>query len=431
MIQTFQAQRPLAHSLLSKLASDLAAASAPHEEGCDAVAWAEQARPEQLPPDGDWLIWYIQAGRGWGKTRTGAEWLYEMSKVVPRVAIVAESFGEGRDTCVEGESGIKALHPDVQFNRSLGELRFPSGAWGKIFSAEDPESLRGPNNYAAWCDEIAKWRYLKKTWDMLMFTMRKGERPRVVITTTPKPLPLLKDLRARPTTVVTRGRTYDNFANLSEVFINEIIKPYEGTALGRQELEAEDLEDVEGALWKRTLIEEKRETKAPDLIRVVVGVDPSASQDGSGDECGIVAAGIGYCDCQGAPDLHGFVLGDDTVRGGPAEWARASVTSYHRHKADRLIAEANNGGGMVAVTIGTIPHAPPVDLVHASRGKHTRAEPISMLYEQGKVHHVGTFPQLEDEMCSWVPGQASPNRMDALVWALTEAMLGSSEGIYF
>ena len=392
--------------------------------------WWLLARDDQLPPDlaSGWLIWYIQAGRGWGKTRTGAECTWEMSRRARRIAIVAESFSEGRDVCIEGETGIKTLHPELDWNRSIGEMTFPSGARGKIYSAEDPDSLRGPNNYFAWCDEIAKWRYLKQTWDQLMFTLRKGD-VRTVVTTTPRPLPLLKELKARPTTVITRGRTYDNIANLASAYIENVIKPYEGTTLGRQELEAEDLADVEGALWKRATIEGKRETKAPDLIRIVVGVDPSASETGSGDECGIVAAGIGWCNCQGRRELHAFVLGDSSVRGGPVAWANEAVTAYHRHRADRLIAEANNGGGMVAVTIGTIPHAPPVVLVHASRGKHTRAEPISMLYEQGKVHHVGSFPYLEDEMCSWVPGHASPNRMDALVWALTELALGGTAGV--
>jgi len=351
-----------------------------------------------------------------------------MSQRAARIAIVAESFSEGRDVCIEGETGIKTLHPALQWNRSIGEMTFPSGAKGKIYSAEDPDSLRGPNNYFAWCDEIAKWRYMQQTWDQLMFTLRKGD-VRTVITTTPRPLPLLKALKARATTVVTRGRTYDNMANLAPAYIENVIKPYEGTTLGRQELEAEDLEDVDGALWQRSTIEARRVTKAPDLIRVAVGVDPSAHETGAGDECGVVAAGRGWCQCRGTPELHGFVLGDDSVRGGPAAWAREAVTSYHRHKADRLIAEANNGGGMVAVTIGTIDHAPPVALVHASRGKHTRAEPIALLYEQGKVHHVGAFPRLEDEMCSWLPGQASPNRMDALVWVLTELALGGTPGV--
>jgi len=382
--------------------------------------WWVCARDEQLPPLGDWLIWYIQAGRGWGKTRTGAEATWEASKNSPRIAIVAESFSEGRDVCIEGETGIKTLHPELVFNRSIGEMTFPSGAKGKIYSAEDPDSLRGPNNYFAWCDEIAKWRYLKQTWDQLMFTLRKGD-VRTVITTTPRPLPLLKEIKARPSTHVTRGTTYDNLANLAPAYIENIIKPYEGTEQGRQELGAEDLEDAEGALWKRSQIDAKRVYKAPDLDRIVVAVDPSATS--GGDEAGIVTAGSAMCNCKGTPERHAFVLSDDSVQASPEKWAANSVTAYHKFKADKLIAEDNNGGEMVETTIRTVPHAPPVKRIHASRGKHTRAEPISMLSQQGKIHHVGAFPKLEDELCSWVVGMDSPNRLDAYVWALTELML--------
>ncbi len=387
--------------------------------------WWICARNEQLWPDGNWLIWYIQAGRGWGKTRTGAEATWYASARSPRIAIVAESFSEGRDVCIEGETGIKALHPELQFNRSIGEMSFPSGAKGKIYSAEDPDSLRGPNNYFAWCDEIAKWRYLKETWDQLMFTLRKGD-VRCVITTTPRPLPLLKELKARPTTHVTRGVTYDNIENLAPAYIANIIKPYEGTEQGRQELNAEDLEDNERALWKRSQIEADRVYKAPDLDRIVVGLDPSATA--GGDEAGVVTAGTGLCYCKGddKPERHGFVLSDDSVRASPEKWAANGVTAYHKFKADKLIAEDNNGGEMVETTIRTIPHAPPVKRIHASRGKHTRAEPISMLSQQHKIHHVGAFPKLEDELCTWVPGMDSPNRLDAYVWALTELMLGHS-----
>jgi phage terminase large subunit-like protein len=391
------------------------------------TTWATIARPEQLPPVGDWLIWYIQAGRGWGKTRTGAEATWAASEHSARIAIVAESFGEGRDVCIEGETGIKTLYPELHFNRSIGEMTFPSGAKGKIYSADDPDSLRGPNNYFAWCDEIAKWRYLKKTWDQLMFTLRKGD-VRTVITTTPRPLPFLMELKARPTTVVTRGTTYDNLANLAPAYIANIVKPYEGTELGRQELNAEDLEDSQEALWQRSKIEALRVNRAPDLTTIVTGIDPNAT--GTGDDAGIVTAGIGPCNCRGPWETHGFVLSDDTTSGGPRIWARDGVSAYHKHHADQLVAEDNNGGEMVEITIGTIPGAPPVKRIHASRGKHTRAQPVAMLYEQGKVHHVGTFAALEDELCTWVPGMASPNRLDALVWALTEVMIGTSDGVF-
>jgi phage terminase large subunit-like protein len=390
------------------------------------TAWETIARPEQLPPPGAWFCWYIQAGRGWGKTHAAAEYTWKMSKRARRIAIVAESFGDGRDYCVEGETGIKTLHPELSFNRSLGEMTFPSGAKGKIFSAEDPESLRGPNNYFAWCDEIAKWRYLKQTWDMLMYTMRKGD-PKVVVSTTPKPYPFLKEIKGRPNTIVVYGKTADNLANLAPVYIDQVIKPYIGTEQGRQELDAEDIEDVAAALWKRAQIEADRVTKAPDLIRVVTAIDPSATE--TGDEAGIITGGMGWCSCQGHPAIHAFVLSDDSVQAHPSKWAHAGVTAYHKYAADTLVAESNNGGQMVAVTIGTIPGAPVVKLISASRGKYTRAEPIAMLSQQHMIHHVGTFALLENEQCSWVPGMASPNRLDAYVWLCTELSLGGTPGI--
>lgn len=344
-----------------------------------------------------------------------------MSQIAPRIAIVAPSFGDGRDYCIEGETGIKTLHPELHWNRSMGEMTFPSGAKGKLYSSEDPDSLRGPNNYFAWCDELASWKYLKKTWDMLAFTMRKGS-PRWVVTTTPKPYKFLQELKARPGTVVVCGSTYENIANLAPAYIAQVITPYEGTDLGRQELEAEDLEDVQGALWTLAQIEAQRVTKHPPLTRIAVGIDPNAS--GTGDEAGIVTAGVGMCDCKGAPELHGFVLSDDSTQGGPRVWAHEGVTAYHKHAADVLVAEANQGGEMVAVTISTVPNAPPVKLVHASRNKQTRAEPISLLSQQGKIHHVGSFGLLESELRTWTPGMASPNRLDAYVWVLTELMIG-------
>lgn len=387
------------------------------KEQSSTPTWRVLARPEQLPPAGEWFCWYIQAGRGWGKTHAAAEYTWEMSQHAKRIAIVAESFGDGRDYCIEGETGIKTLHPELQWNRSMGEMTFPSGAKGKIYSAEDPESLRGPNNYFAWCDEIAKWRYLKQTWDMLMYTMRKGD-PRVVVSTTPKPYPFLKEIKARANTVVVRGRTKDNMANLSSVYIDQVIKPYEGTEQGRQELDAEDLEDIAGALWKRSQIDTDRVTRAPELVRIVTAIDPSATA--TGDEAGIITAGI---DDAGQV----YVLSDDSVQAHPSKWAEAAVTAYHKYRADALVAESNNGGQMVEVTISTIAHAPRTKLIHASRGKATRAEPVSMLSQQHKIHHVGTFALLEDELCSWVPGNTSPNRLDAYVWAITELAIDHSE----
>lgn len=385
--------------------------------------WAEHGRPEQQPPPGDWRTWLILAGRGWGKTRTLVEFGVKRVEVYPRLAIVAPTFADGRDTVVEGESGFLATHRDKieTWNRSMGELHFTNGARGKIFSSDEPDRLRGPQHHTALCDELAVWRYPQATWDMLMMGLRLGDDPRVCVATTPRPIPLIKWLLMQSTTHATRGSTFDNRANLAEPYFEQIIARYEGTELGRQELGGELLEDTEGALWRRATIEAGRANTLPVLSRVVTGIDPTNTA--TGDEAGIVTAGVGMCMCKGAPERHGFILSDDSVQGSPKAWASAGVAAYHKFQADSLIAEDNNGGEMVEVTIETIPHAPPVKRIHASRGKQTRAEPISMLYEQGKVHHVGAFPKLEDEMCSWVPGDPSPNRMDALVWTLTELML--------
>lgn len=363
----------------------------------------------------DWLIWYIRAGRGWGKTLAGAQWVKQVAQKKARIAIVAPTFDAGRDICVEGETGLKSLIPDLHWNRSMGEMTFPSGARGKLFSAEEPDRLRGPNNVYAWCDEFSSWRYQKETWDMLMFTLRKGAS-QVAITTTPRPSPLAKDIQARASTVVTWGSTYENTANLSAAYISNIVKPYEGTALGRQELEAQDIEDIPGALWTRGILEACRVRTAPDLVRLVIGLDPAVSSGEASAETGIIAAGI---DASG----HAYILEDASLRASPHQWATQAVDMFRRHGADRLIAEANNGGEMVAHTLRTVASNLPITLVHASRGKYIRAEPISALYERGLVHHVGTFPLLEDQLCAWLPGRQSPDRLDALVWALTALLL--------
>lgn len=382
--------------------------------------WHTLARPEQRAPAGDWRVWLILAGRGWGKTRTGAEWIVEQTQRVPRVRVIAPTFADARDVCVEGESGIATLHRDQieAWNRSLGEIRFTNGAHCKLFSADEPERLRGPQSYADWYDELAAWRYAQDTWDMAMMGLRLGDDPRVCVTTTPRPIPLVRTLLAAPTTHVTRGSTYDNAANLAPQFLEQILARYEGTRLGRQELHALLLEETPGALWTRALIEQGRTAEVPALSRVVVSLDPPAGSDDEAAEAGIVVAGIGMCACKGRPEEHGFVLDDRSLRATPAGWARAAVAAYSTHHADRIIAERNNGGEMVEHTLRTISPAAPIETVWASRGKHTRAEPFSALYEQGKVHHVGTFAHLEDQMCSWVPGMDSPDRLDALVWAL-------------
>lgn len=380
--------------------------------------WTAKLRPNQLPPDGDWFIWLIRAGRGWGKTLTGALWTLGTSERVPRIAIVAATYGDGRDYCIEGETGIKTICPDLDFNRSLGEMIFPSGCKGKLFSAEEPDRMRGPNIYAFWCDEYAAWKYRVQAFKQLLLMSRKGDNLRGVITTTPKP-GALKDIEARPTTVVTRGTTRENIDNLSPIFIREVVKPLEGTTLGKQEIEGLDIEDTPGALWKREpMIEAHRIAEIPDLVRIVVAVDPAASSDEGSDETGIVIAGL---DAKG----HGYVLDDMSLRASPNGWASEAIAAYSKYRADRIVYEKNNGGEMVANTLRTVSKNVPLSDVWASRGKRTRAEPVAALYEQGSVHHVGTFAALEDQLCSWVPdsGMDSPDRLDAMVWALTELML--------
>lgn len=386
------------------------------------------ARPEQLPPAGDWSTWLILAGRGWGKTRTGAEWFRKKAQSVPLLRIIAPTFADARDTCVEGESGLKSICGKgelVKWNRSIGEGEFSSGARFKVFSGNEPDRLRGPQSYADWCDELGAWEYAEAAWDMAQMGLRLGTHPQVCVTTTPRPIKLIKDLIASSNTHVTHGSTYDNRENLAASFFQNIIAKYEGTRLGRQELNAEILEDAPGALWKRDTIDANRHRgELPKFDMIVVGVDPTATS--TGDEAGIITdarARIGAHN-------HLYVLADDSMHGSPREWATAAVTAYYRHKADLIVAEANNGGEMVAAVIAQVDSMVPVKLVHASRAKRTRGEPIAAIYEATKGsdmpprgHHVGVFSELEDELCQWVPGDASPNRLDAHVWAATELML--------
>jgi phage terminase large subunit-like protein len=337
-----------------------------------------------------------------------------------RVAVVAPTIADARKVCIEGESGIlRCLPPNTyKWNRSLGELTLANGSQIATYSAEEPARLRGPQHHMAWCDELACWKYQQETWDMLMFGLRLGQDPRVIVTTTPRATPTVKAIVADTGTHTTRGTTFENRQNLAPSWYASILQAYEGTRLGRQELLAEILEDVEGALWSLGMIEANRVREAPALVRVVVGVDPAASSGAASDETGIVVAGLGE-------DGHGYVLEDASGRCSPQEWAARAVDAYERHQADRIVAEANNGGEMVAATIRTINSTVPITLVHASRGKALRAEPIVSLDEQGRIHHVGTLPRLEDQMTSWSPsaGGRSPDRVDARVWALTELML--------
>jgi predicted phage terminase large subunit-like protein len=391
---------------------------------CD---WPFWARPNQLPPDGDWHTWLVLAGRGFGKTRTGAEWIRARAESgrFTRFAIIGQTAADVRDVMIEGESGLLAIsHPAFMplYEPSKRRLTWPNGAMATTYSGDEPDQLRGPQNDSAWCDELAKWRFGQETWDNMEMGLRIGPRPQVVVTTTPRPIKLIKDLLADRMTVATRGSTYENLVNLAPSFAARIRDKYEGTRLGRQELMAEILDDVPGALWTRLLLDETRTGKPPDLKRIVVAVDPEATSTDGSAETGIIVAALGI-------DGHGYILDDLTIRATPNGWASQAVAAYHKHKADRIIGEANQGGEMVESVIRSAAQAAggPVayKAVHASRGKQARAEPIAALFEQKRVHMVGAYPDLEDQLCSWVPGETSPDRLDAMVWALTELMLGT------
>lgn len=385
--------------------------------------WEFFARPDQMAPDGDWSTWLIIAGRGWGKTRTGAEYIRDLveSGGARRIALVAATAADARDVMVEGESGILAISPP--WNRPLYEpskrrLTWPNGALATTYSADEPDRLRGPQHDGAWCDELAAWRY-EDAWDQLRFGLRLGRNPRVVVTTTPRPTPMIKNLVKENTTVMTRGSTYDNRGNLATAFFDHIVSKYDGTRLGRQELHAEILDDVLGALWNHAGIDRTRVQDHGDLKRIVVAIDPAVTNNEDSSETGIVVSGVGR-------DDHAYVLADLSGKMSPNEWASVAVQAYKDFGADRIVAEVNNGGDLVEHTVRTVDKTVSYKCVRATRGKMIRAEPIAALYEQNKVHHVGMFSTMEDQLCSWVPGKKSPDRMDALVWALTDLMLGST-----
>jgi phage terminase large subunit-like protein len=394
--------------------------------------WSEWARPSQLPPPGDWRVWLLLAGRGFGKTRAGAEYVRaRVREGARRIALVGPTAEDTRDVMVEGDSGILAISPPDEGPRYVPSKRrvvWPNGAVAALYSADEPRRLRGPQHDTAWCDELAAWRY-PETWDMLMFGLRAGTDPRAVVTTTPRPIRLLRELLADPKVVVTRGTTYDNRKYLAPAFFGQIVRKYEGTRLGRQELEAEILEDLPGALWNRGIIEACRSSVPPaELARVVVAIDPAARATETANETGIIVAGK---DTGG----QGWVLADLSGRYQPVEWAKAAVAAYRTHRADRIVAEINNGGDMVEATLRMVDPNVPFSAVHASRGKVARAEPVATLYEQGKVRHLGAFPILEDQMCmftrdpdawsgaSFGESSTSPDRVDALVWALSDLLV--------
>ena len=398
-------------------------------------AWSGwMARPSQEVPGGDWAYWLINAGRGFGKTRTGAETAREWIKQGHRyVNLIGATADDARDIMVEGESGILSICPDderPEYKKHESKLVWPNGAVSLIFTADKPERLRGKQHGKVWADELAAWRYLDEAWAQLKFGLRLGDSPQVVITTTPRPMKVLRDIIKDPRTHLTTGSTYENKANLAAGFFNDIITAYEGTRMGRQELMAEMLDDIPGALWMRSNLDAHRKSPAsmPDMERVVVAVDPATTSNEGSDEHGIIAAGIGV-------DGAGYVWADDSERGlSPRDWAKKAVSRYHADAADVIVAEANQGGEMVESTIRAVDPNVPVKLVHASRGKVTRAEPIAALYEQGRVHHVGALDVLEDQMCMFTSDfdrksqGYSPDRVDALVWGLTELFPALSAG---
>jgi predicted phage terminase large subunit-like protein len=399
--------------------------------------WPFWARDKQLEPAGAWRTWLICAGRGYGKTRTGAEWVRAQIERgrCGRIALVAATAADARDVVVEGESGLLAICPPKNrpiYEPSKRRLTWPSGAIATTYTADEPDRLRGPQHDGAWADELAAWRY-PDAWDQLQFGLRLGSNPRVVVTTTPRPTPIVRALIASPTTHVTRGSTYENRSNLAGAFFDQIISKYEGTRLGRQELYAELLDDNPGAVFRQQDIERLRVREHPPLLRVVVAVDPAVSTGEGADETGIIVVGLGY-------DLHAYVLDDVSGRYSPAEWARRAIDVYHARRADRIVAEVNQGGDLVVANLRAVDPRVPCKGVHASRGKQIRAEPVAALYEQGRVHHVGLLAKLEDQMCAWDPSappgrrrrsegatadhrSASPDRMDALVWGMTELLL--------
>ncbi|PWJ85333.1 phage terminase large subunit-like protein [Pseudaminobacter salicylatoxidans] len=392
--------------------------------------WLLQARIEQYLLTAQPGTWLVIGGRGAGKTRLGAEWVNSLVRGFSpfalgrhgHIALVGETLGDVREVMIEGQSGIVTIsrHDRPRFEASRRRLVWDNGAIAQIFSSEDPESLRGPQFEAAWCDELGKWKNDEACFDMLQFGLRLGQMPRQLITTTPRPTKLLKRLMADPTVLQTRMRTADNAGNLAEGFLHMVEQRYGGTRLGRQELEGELIEDREDALWSRAALENARLDGLPQLQRIVVAIDPPASSHKASDACGIVAAGL---DESGAV----IMLADASMKAArPQDWAGAAVALYHALGADCLVAEVNQGGDMVTAVIRAVDAAVPVKAVRARRGKWLRAEPVAMLYQQGRVRHAGRFPELEDEMCDFGPNGLSngrsPDRLDALVWAVNELM---------
>lgn len=407
--------------------------------------WSYWRRPDQKKPDGEWYVWLLDAGRGSGKTRTGAEtvrsWVEEArdAKSPIQIAMIAETKADNRDVMLRGPSGLLNISPPwfyPNYEPSNRRVTWPDGSYAILFSGDEPNQLRGPQFHKAWVDELAKYLYPQECWDMLELGLRLGSNPQAVVTTTPRNIPVIKALLADPQVRVTQGNSYRNLANLSPRYIQRVIRRYEGTRLGRQEIFAELLEDTPGALWNLDLLDVTRVAKAPVMRRIVVGVDPAVTSnksphnrirteitedDDQSNETGIVVAGLGN-------DGHGYVFRDVSGIYSPREWGQQAANQYINYHADRIVGERNNGGEMVAYTVNTILPNIPVKLVWASRGKFARAEPIAALYEQHRIHHVGVLGELEDQMTTWTPDVRdwSPDRMDAAVWALSELFFGNS-----
>jgi len=394
--------------------------------------WRFLARPEQLEPEGDWLVWLFLAGRGAGKTRSGAEWVRHLVKTGYRhIGLIAPTAADARDIMVEGPGGIMphAWAGDIDqdgkpvgiptYEPSKRRLTWANGAQATMFSAEEPDRLRGPQHSAIWADELIAWKNPQETWDMAMFGLRMGIKPRAMITTTGRPIPLLREIMRDPKTAITRATTHANRRNLAPSFLHTVVSKYAGTRLGRQELGGEILDETEGALWRREHIEKARLVgKPPEFRRVAIGVDPAVTKKADSNLTGIVAAALGV-------DGRAYVLADASGRYSPHGWAEKAVGLYKSLGASVIVAEGNQGGDMVRATIQQVMPNAPVRIVHASRGKYARAEPIALLYDQDKVRHVGAFAELEDQMATWEPlgDSPSPDRLDAYVWVMTELML--------
>lgn len=396
--------------------------------------WLSEARDKQIAPAGNWAIWLILAGRGWGKTKTGAEDIvsYAMRHPNSICAVVAPTLGDLRRTCIEGPSGILSTLPEEclenkqnsPYNSRTAEIKLWNGSKIMGFSANEPDRMRGPQYHRAWCDELAAWRY-EEAFDQLQFGLRLGQQPQMVITTTPRNTPLVRKLMDRTENDVhlTSGSTFENEKNLAESALQTFRERYEGTRLGRQELYAEVLTDIEGALWTYGRIEEARVTKeqVPEMKRIVVSVDPAVTANEHSDETGIIVAGLGE-------DNKYYVLEDKSGKFSADKWARQAIDCFYIYKADRIVCEVNQGGDLVTKIIRDIDQGVPLKSVNATRGKMVRAEPISALYEQNRVRHVGMFKDLEDEMCTYEGSRAnSPDRLDALVWALTELSMNNGQ----